>query len=109
MMAACLSEICFGGTSFIHADYDSTNEVLNMGIFDKIFGGSKEPTPRVQELMAQMKSDDPAIRKAACDAIGELGDEAKPATDLLEELIQDQDGDVCNAAADAISKVVRGF
>ena len=30
-------------------------------------------------------------------------------TDLLEELIQDQDGDVCNAAADAISKVVRGF
>ena len=49
------------------------------------------------------------MRKAACDEVGGLGEEAKPATELLEELIQDEDGDVCNAAAAAISKVVRGF
>jgi len=80
-----------------------------MGFLNKIFGGSSEPTPRVKELMEQMRSDDPAVRKAACDEVGELGEEAKPATEVLEELIQDEDGDVCNAAAAAISKVVRGF
>ena len=80
-----------------------------MGIFNKLFGGSNEPSPRVQELMEQMRSEDPAARKAACESLGELGEEAKPATELLEELIQDQDGDVCIAAAAAISKVVRGF
>ena len=80
-----------------------------MGIFNKLFGGSKEPSPRVLELMEQMRSEDPSERKAACEAIADLGDEAKPATELLEELIQDQDGDVCIAAAAAISKVVRGF
>lgn len=80
-----------------------------MGFLNKIFGGSNEPSPRVQALMGDMRSGDPAVRKAACEALGELGDEAKPATDLLEELIQDHDGDVCMAAAAAISKVVRGF
>jgi HEAT repeat protein len=80
-----------------------------MGILNKIFGGSKEPSPRVQGLMGELRSDDPAVRKAACEALGELGGEAELATELLEELIQDQDGDVCMAAAAAISKVVRGF
>ena len=35
--------------------------------------------------------------------------EAAPATALLEELIQDEDGDVCIAAAAAISKATRGY
>jgi len=85
---------------------EPNDEVLIMGIFDKLFGGSNEPSPRVRELMEQMRSEDPAVRKSACDALGELGEEAKPATELLEELIQDQDGDVWMAAAAGISKVV---
>jgi HEAT repeat protein len=80
-----------------------------MGFLNKIFGGKDEPSARVLEYMEQGRSEDPAVRKAACDALGELGDEAKHATALLEELIQDVDGDVCNAAAGAISKVVRNY
>lgn len=80
-----------------------------MGFLDKIFHGSSEPAPRVQELMDQMKSEDPVLRAAACVEIGELGVEARPATELLEELLQDEDGEVCIAAAGAIAKVVRGL
>jgi len=80
-----------------------------MGLFKKLFGGSNEPTERVKDLMEQMRSEDPALRKAACEALAELGDEAGPATELLEELIQDPDGDVCIAAAAAISKATRGY
>ena len=80
-----------------------------MGFIKKMFGGSGQPSERVLKLMEDMRSDDPAVRKAACDEAAELGPEAKPTTELLEELIQDDDGDVCMAAAAAISKVVRGF
>ena len=73
-----------------------------MGILNKIFGGANKPTPRVAELMEQMRSEDPELRKTACLEVGELGEEGKAATELLEELIQDQDGDVCMAAAAAI-------
>ncbi len=80
-----------------------------MGLFKKIFGGSDEPSERVKEIMERMRSEDPVVRKAACEDIAELGDEAAPATGLLEDLIQDVDGDVCNAAAAAISKATRGY
>ncbi len=80
-----------------------------MGLFKKLFGGSNEPTERVKDIMARMGSEDPVVRKVACEEIAELGDEAAPATGLLEELIQDEDGDVCNAAAAAISKATRGY
>jgi len=85
------------------------NEHRIMGFLDKIFRGSSEPSPRVKELMDQMKSDDPALRAVACAELGEMGEEAKAATELLEELLQDEDGKVCIAAAGAIAKVVRGF
>ena len=80
-----------------------------MGLFKKIFGGSDEPSERVKEIMERMRSEDPVVRKAACEDIAELGDEAAPATELLEDLIQDVDGDVCIAAAAAISKATRGY
>jgi HEAT repeat protein len=80
-----------------------------MGLFKKLFGGSSEPTERVKAIMERMRSEDPAVRKAACEEIAGLGDEAAPATGLLEDLIQDVDGDVCNAAAAAISKATRGY
>lgn len=80
-----------------------------MGLFKKLFGGSNEPTGRVKDIMDRMRSDDPAVRRDACLEIADLGEEAAPATGLLEELIQDEDGDVCNAAAAAISKATRGY
>jgi HEAT repeat protein len=80
-----------------------------MGLFKKLFGGSDEPTARVKDIMARMRSEDPVVRRVACEEIAVLGDEAAPATGLLEELIQDEDGDVCNAAAAAISKATRGY
>ena len=80
-----------------------------MGFLSKIFGGENEPTQRVRGLMELMRSEDPAVRKAACDEVAELGVEARPTTELLEELLQDEDGDVGSAAAAAISKVVRDF
>ncbi|MDE0892590.1 MAG: HEAT repeat domain-containing protein [Planctomycetota bacterium] len=80
-----------------------------MGLFKKLFGGSSEPTERVLAIMERMRSEDPLVRKAACEEIADLGDEAAPATGLLEDLIQDVDGDVCNAAAAAISKATRGY
>jgi HEAT repeat protein len=80
-----------------------------MGLFKKLFGGSNEPTQRVKDIMDRMRSEDPAVRRGACEEIADLGDEAAPATELLEELIQDEDGDVCNAAAAAISKATRGY
>ena len=80
-----------------------------MGILNRIFGGSNDPSPKVVALMADMRSEEASVRLAACEALGELGEEAKPATELLESLIQDEDGEVCIAAAAAISKVVRGF
>lgn len=80
-----------------------------MGLLKKFFGGSDEPTERVKDIMERMRSDDPAVRRAACEEIADLGEEAAPATGLLEDLIQDVDGDVCNAAAAAISKATRGY
>ncbi len=80
-----------------------------MGLFKKLFGGSDEPTGRVKEIMERMRSEDPSVRRVACEEIALLGDEAAPATALLEELIQDEDGDVCIAAAAAISKATRGY
>jgi len=79
----------------------------NMGFLSKIFGGENEPTQRVKDLMEQMRSEDPAVRKAACDEAAEWGGEARPATELLEELLQDEDDNVCSAAAAAITRVVR--
>jgi HEAT repeat protein len=80
-----------------------------MGFLNKIFGGASEPSARVSELMEQLGSSSAEQRKVACDALAELGDDAKPASELLEELLSDEDGDVCNAAAAAISKVVRDY
>jgi len=80
-----------------------------MGFLNKIFGGANEPSARVSELMEQLGSSSAEQRKAACDALAELGDEAKPASERVEELHSGEDGDVCNAGAAAISMVARGY
>lgn len=83
-----------------------------MGILDKLFGGggpSKQELARVDALLAQCDDPDPKRRAAACTELGKLGGKAAAATDKLQELMNDVDGDVCNAAADAYSKVERGL
>ena len=81
-----------------------------MGIFNKLFGKPSEgPSPEVLELIAALDDPDPARRGQAAKRLGELGSEASAATDKLLELLNDEDGDVCNLAADAYSKVERGF
>lgn len=82
-----------------------------MGLFKKLFGkdASAQEDPRVPALVAQCDDPDPLVRAAACRELAKLGGKAKSASDKLLELINDVDGDVCNAAADAYASVERGF
>lgn len=81
-----------------------------MGLFGKLFGkSSDEPSEEVRALIVQLDDPDPAVRGQAAKQLGELGASAKAATEKLLELMNDDDGDVCNLAADAYSKVERGF
>lgn len=83
-----------------------------MGLFSKLFGrGSSDDgsSAQVDALIAQLDDADAKVRLHAALALGELGGRAKAAVPKLEALINDTDGDVCNAAADAYSKIERGF
>lgn len=84
-----------------------------MAWFKKLFGGGATPpsddAERVAALLAELDSPDPAQRLRACRALGDLGGRAQSATERLQQLFDDPDGDVCNAAADAYSRVERGF
>jgi HEAT repeat protein len=81
--------------------------------FKKLFGGGAAPDPvesaAVPALVAELGSADPAVRLRACRALGDLGGRARSATERLQQLFNDPDGDVCNAAADAYSRIERGF
>lgn len=83
-----------------------------MGLFSKLFGrGSNDdqPSPEVQEWIAKLDHADAKVRLEAAKALGEMRGKARAAVDKLEELINDPDGDVCNAAADAYAKIERGL
>jgi len=83
-----------------------------MGLFSKLFGrgsADDDASAEVQPLIAKLDDPDAKVRLAAAVALGELGGKASAAASKLEELINDADGDVCNAAADAYSKIERGF
>ena len=83
-----------------------------MGLFSKLFGRASsgdQPSPEVQALIAKLDDADAQVRLEAARALGELKGAARAAVDKLEELINDPDGDVCNAAADAYAKIERGL
>lgn len=84
-----------------------------MAWFKKLFGGGGSPSAddaqRVADLLAQLDDPDPVRRLHACRALGELGGRAQAAAERLQQLFVDPDGDVCNAAADAYSRIERGF
>ena len=82
-----------------------------MGLFD-LFKNKKTdapaaPAPEVQSLVARLGDPDPKARIAACKALGALGPRAQSAVPILSGLIDDDDGDVCNAAAAALSAIER--
>ncbi len=69
-------------------------------------GGSASSAP-IDGLVQQLSDRDPKVRLAACRELAKLGTRARKAVPRLHELIDDDDGDVCNAAAAAISQIDR--
>lgn len=83
-----------------------------MAWFKRLFGGGSPPErdgpDQVAALLAELDSPDPAVRLRACRALGDLGRRAAAASERLQQLFVDPDGDVCNAAADAYGRIERG-
>jgi hypothetical protein len=79
-----------------------------MGLFDR-FRKQDQPSEEVNALIAHLDDEAAEERLEACRALGNLGDAAKSAIPRLQDLLSDVDGDVCLAAANAISQIDRGF
>ena len=82
-----------------------------MGLFGffKKGKGSEETRARVQALIEQLGDSSWEVRLAACEALQALGEAAAEAGPKLQELIEDENGDVCLAAAAAMSEIERGL
>jgi len=78
-----------------------------MGLFDRFKKkeGAAAPTAEIAYLLRQLQSVDARQRLEACRALGKLGPPADSAVPALMELLTDDDGDVCNAAAAALSAI----
>jgi HEAT repeat protein/predicted Ser/Thr protein kinase len=70
------------------------------------------PAPKVSQavtgLIEQLRSEDSFVRWRAVLALGELGEQASPATDQLEELLDDKDDNVRWTAATTLGKIGPG-
>lgn len=80
-----------------------------MGLFDLFKKKPEAPgvDREVEALIAKLASADVKTRFEACRALGRLGTRAQAAVPKLNELTADDDGDVCNAAAAALSEIER--
>lgn len=83
-----------------------------MGFKDlfKKMGGDKPPgvdPATIRNLIDKLSDENWKVRFDACKALGALGPAAESAAPRLQDLIVDDNGDVCNAAADALSKIER--
>jgi HEAT repeat protein len=83
-----------------------------MGLFDflkrKPSGTESGAAPaQLSELLRKLDDPDPKVRLAACRDLGALGRAARAAGEKLQERLDDEDGDVCNAAAAALSEIER--
>ena len=78
-----------------------------MGLFDRFKKGSRaQPRdPRLPQWIADLGPSDWRARKGAAEAIGERGAAAQEAVPALEAAIADENGDVCLAASEALSKI----
>jgi len=80
-----------------------------MGLFDLF---KKKPAESAQggevsALVAELASGDVRRMTTACRALAKLGPRAQAAVPALMELIHHDDGDLCNAAAAALSAIER--
>lgn len=83
-----------------------------MGLFD--FLKKKEPAPagadpELEALVRKLKDPDAKVRLDTCQKLGAMKARAASARPALEELIVDPDGDVCLAAAEAMSAILRAM
>lgn len=81
-----------------------------MGLKDlfKKRGDGREAEPaELQALIHKLSDADWRERLEACLALKKIGPRAQRAAPLLHELITDDNGDVCNAAAAALSEIER--
>lgn len=84
-----------------------------MGLFDflkkKQDAPPAGPDPELDALVRKLKDPDPKVRLDTCQKLGALKARAASARPALEELIVDPDGDVCLAAAEAMSAILRAM
>ena len=59
----------------------------------------------VADLVRRLQDDDWQVRRDAAVALGELGAAAEEAMPALEDAIADDNGEVCLAASDALSRI----
>jgi HEAT repeat protein len=76
-------------------------------LFKKRDDGGGASSAAVDGFVRQLSDPDPKVRLTACRELAKLGRRAEKAVPRLHELIDDDDGDVCNAAAAAISEIER--
>ena len=84
-----------------------------MGLFGFFKKGKGDTPPanaaELEALVARLGDGDWQERLAACEALGALGPAAAAAAPRLQELIDDDNGDVCLAAAAALSHIERAI
>ncbi len=73
-----------------------------MGLLDRF---RKKADPEIETLIAELAEPDWKRRLKAAHRLGELGARAGAAQPALEQAIADENGDVCLAASDALSKI----
>jgi len=80
-----------------------------MGLFDlfKKKDAGPAPTAEVHALVTQLGSGDVRQKIAACHALAKIGPPAQEAVPALMDLLHHDDGDLCNAAAAAMSAIER--
>ncbi len=80
-----------------------------MGLFDSFKKKDVDaaPTAEVRVLIAQITNGDLQEKIAACRALAQIGPPAQAAVPALMDLLHDDDGDLCNAAAAAMSSIER--
>ena len=76
-----------------------------MGLFDRFRHPQGDRDPEVETLCRQLQDSDWTVRRDAARTLGDLGRRAAPAMAELEEAIADENGEVCLAASDALSKI----
>ncbi len=80
-----------------------------MGLFDlfKKKPAESAPSGEIGALIAELGSGDVRRMTTACRALAKLGPSAQGAVPALMELLHHDDGDLCNAAAAALSSIER--